>query len=179
MEMLIWMTLRVRAKARFGAEVGVIGRRVHALIYELDRAGNAVTFPRTFTTMFDLAILQQYARKFESSPSSLPPTLLLANTGTSLTLFDKYPKAIFHFLVLPRIVANSAFTAKDLTNLQTLLAKGKKAEAKALIEALKKDAETAKEMIEKEMLKKHGYKWDVWVGFHAVPSLVYVRERWQ
>ena len=123
--------------------------------------------------MFDLKILQKYAKK---SPSSLPPTLLLANTETSSTLFDKYPKATYHFLVLPRILANSDFTAKELTNLQTLLAEGKKAEAKALIEGLKKDAQTAKETVEKEMLKKHGYKWDVWIGSHAVPSLVCVWE---
>ena len=128
---------------------------------------------------FDLTILQQYAKKFESSPSSLPPTLLLTNTETSLTLFDKYPKATYHFLVLPRILSNSLFTAKDLTSLHTLLAIGKKVEAKTLIEGLKKDAEIAKGMVEKEMLKKHGYKWDVWIGFHAVPSMVYVWERQQ
>ena len=89
-----------------------------------------------------------------------------------MTLFDKYPKAIYHFLVLPRILAGSVFTEKDLANMQTLLVKGKKAEAKTLIEGLKKDAETAKGMIEKEMVRKHGYKWDVWIGFHAVPSML-------
>ena len=129
--------------------------------------------------MFDLTILQQYAKKFESSPVSLPPTLLLTSTETSLTLFDKYPKATYHFLVLPRILAGSVFTAKELTDMRTLLAKGKKAEAKTLIEQLKKDAGIVKGMVEKEMLKKHGYKWDVWIGFHAVPSMVYVRELWQ
>jgi len=135
-------------------------------------------FPRTFM-MFDYSILQKYAKMFESSPSSLPPTLLLVNTGTSLALFDKYPKAIHHFLVLPRILAASKFTAEDLTNLQTLLAKGRNAETKTLLEALKKDAEMVKEMVEKEMIKKHGYKWDVWIGFHAVPSLLYVLEWWR
>jgi aprataxin len=126
---------------------------------------------------FDLAILQKYAKRFESSPSSIPPTLLLANTETSLTLFDKYPKAMYHFLVLPRILAKSSFTAQDLTNLQTLLEKGKTTEAKSLVQGLKNDAETAKGMIEKEMINKHGYKWDVWIGFHAVPSMTYVRKR--
>lgn len=124
--------------------------------------------------MFDYSILQKYAKMFESSPSSLPPTLLLVNTATSLALFDKYPKAIYHFLVLPRILAGSEFTAEDLTNLQILLGKGKKPAVKALLEGLKKDAEMVKEMVEKEMIKKYGYKWDVWIGFHAVPSLLYV-----
>jgi hypothetical protein len=123
--------------------------------------------------MFDLTILQKYAKR---SPSSLPPTLLLTNSETSLTIFDKYPKATYHFLVLPRITADSEFTADELENLQTLLARGKKAEARVLIEGLKKDAQTAKEMVEKEMLKRHGYKWDVWIGFHAVPSLTCVWE---
>jgi len=122
--------------------------------------------------MFDLTILQKYAKKFETSPSSLPPTLLLTNTETSLAFFDKYPKATYHFLVVPRILANSVFTAKDLTNLYTLLAKGTKAESKKLIEGLKRDAEVVKGIVEEEMLKKHGYKWDVWIGFHAVPTLV-------
>lgn len=127
--------------------------------------------------MFDITILRQYAEKFETSPSSLPPTLLLTNSETSLTVFDKYPKATYHFLVLPRIRSDSVFTAEDLTDLRSLLSKGNKAEAKVLLEGLKRDTQTAKEMIEKEMDKKHGYTWDVWIGFHAVPSMVYVLER--
>lgn len=127
--------------------------------------------------MFDRTIFQKYARRFETSPSSLPPTLLLTNSETSLTLFDKYPKAAYHFLVLPRILANSVFTAKDLTSLQTLLSKGNEGEAKALIEGLKKDAQMVKEMVEKEMVKNQGYQWDVWIGFHAVPTMVYVLQR--
>jgi len=126
--------------------------------------------------MFDYSVLQKYAKMFESSPPSLPPTLLFTNTGTSLAIFDKYPKAIYHFLVLPRILADSKFTAGDLLSLQTLLEKGERGAVKTLIEELKKDAETVKEMIEKEMIKKHGYKWDVWIGFHAVPSMTYVWE---
>ena len=183
--MLIWMTLRVmvRAMARFQTEVSdelldATRPRVGSFTNSIASRPHALTFPRTFM-MFDLTILQQYAKRFETSPSSLPPTLLLTNTGTSLALFDKYPKATYHFLVLPRILADSVFTAKDLTNLYALLAKGTKAEAKKLIEGLKGDAEVVKGMVEKEMLKKHGYKWDVWIGFHAVPSLVYVRELWQ
>lgn len=94
-----------------------------------------------------------------------------------MAIFDKYPKAIFHFLLLPRIIAGLGFTANDLTNIQTLLEKGEMVEAKMFIQGLKKDAEMVKEMIEKEMLEKHGYKWDVWIGFHAVPSMLYVWER--
>jgi aprataxin len=135
---------------------------------------STVTLPRSSTT-FDRWILQRYAQKFESS--SLPPTLLLINTETSLAILDKYPKAIFHFLLLPRIIAGLGFTANDLRNIQTLLEKGKSVEAKMLIQGLKKDAEMVKEMVEKEMLEKHGYKWDVWIGFHAVPSMLYVWER--
>ena len=174
MGMLTWMRLRLRAMARFRTKISTVRE---SLARTRSRREHTITFLGTFM-MFDLTILQQYAKKFESSPSSLPPTLLLTNTETSLALFDKYPKATYHFLVLPRILGDSAFTAEDLTNMHTLLAKGKKAEAKTLIEGLRGDAEIVKGMIEKEMVKKHGYKWDVWIGLHAVPSMVYVRGRW-
>lgn len=177
--MSVWMTLKAKAMVRYRTEIHETLEDACQLIYELDRVEvTHNTFPRTLM-MFDPTILQQYAKKYEASPLSLPPTLLLTNTETSLTIFDKYPKSIYHFLVIPRILAGSAFVAKDLRNLNTLLTKGNKAEAKTLIEGLKRDAELVKGMVEKEMLKKYGYKWDVWMGFHAVPSLVYVPERWQ
>jgi len=173
---LIWMTPRVMVRERLRTEIGYVqldDASAHSL--RTRSRSDYGHFPRTLT-MFDYSILQKYAKMFESSPSSLPPTLLLTHTGTSLALFDKYPKAIYHFLVLPRILPGSEFTVGDLTNLQTLLAKGERAEAKTLLEGLKRDAEMVKEMVEKEMIKKHGYKWDVWIGFHAVPSLLYVWE---
>lgn len=183
MGMLTWMKQRATAKAR--VQIKVCGSAVDRFTFKRSFMNSMILlrntphrFPQTFMN-FDRAILQKYAKRFGGSSSSLPPTTLLVNTETSLTLFDKYPKATYHFLLLPRILTNSVFTVGDLANLHTLLSKRKKEEAKGLIEGLKKDAETVREMIEKEMLKKQGYKWDVWIGFHAVPSMVYVLERWQ
>ncbi|QRV86122.1 scavenger mRNA-decapping enzyme DcpS [Ceratobasidium sp. AG-Ba] len=39
---------------------------------------------------------------------------------------------------------------------------------------MQQDAEQTKAMIEDEMTKKYGFKWDVWIGFHAVPSMEHV-----
>ena len=178
MGILIWMMPREMVREKLRTEVSDVPLDDASAFITSSIVSGSSRPPRTLM-MFDYSILQKYAKMFESSPSSLPPTLLLVNTGMSLTLFDKYPKAIYHFLVLPRILAASKFTAEDLTNLQTLLGKGKKAEVKTLLEGLKRDAEMVKEMVEEEMIKKHGYKWDVWIGFHAVPSLLYVLERWR
>ncbi|KAG9127505.1 hypothetical protein FRC07_012914 [Ceratobasidium sp. 392] len=78
---------------------------------------------------------------------------------------------MFHFLVLPKL--NSKLTASTTTNLVTLL-KWDKAGALECLQQMRSDAENAKSMIEDEMVKKHGFKWDVLVGFHAVPSMDHV-----
>lgn len=75
---------------------------------------------------------------------------------------------MFHFLVLPKL--NSKLTASVTTNLSTLL-KWDKAGALECLQQMKRDAETTKSMIEDEMVKKYGFKWDARMGFHAVPSM--------
>lgn len=108
-----------------------------------------------------LNMLKDYAR---TEVSLLPPTLLLSSTPNSLTIFDKYPKATFHFLVLPRL-PNSDLSTNELDSLQSLLANAKNRQAaKTLLEGLKQDGEAAKAMIEEEMLSRFGFKWDVWIG---------------
>ncbi|KAG8748728.1 hypothetical protein FRC10_000119 [Ceratobasidium sp. 414] len=78
---------------------------------------------------------------------------------------------MFHFLVLPKL--NSKLTASVTTNLSALL-KWDKTGALECLQHMKRDAEKTKSMIEDEMVKKHGFKWDVRVGFHAVPSMDHV-----
>ena len=129
--------------------------------------------------MANHSTLRGYAEKFESDRSSLPQNLVLTHTETSLTVSDKYRKAEYHLLVLPRIRADSEFSGDDLKDLQTLLAKGKKAEAKTLIEKLKKDAKAVKRIVEGRMFKAKGKKWVVWIGFHLVPTERYVRGSWR
>lgn len=36
-------------------------------------------------------------------PSELPPEVLLMSTDNTISIWDKFPKAMFHFLVLPRL----------------------------------------------------------------------------
>ena len=52
-----------------------------------------------------LKILRAYAKLDDASiaAGTLPPTVYFSHTRHTLTVFDAYPKALFHFLVLPRI----------------------------------------------------------------------------
>ena len=113
-----------------------------------------------------------------------------AHNASSLTIFDAYPKATFHFLLLPRILSSvgegadaivevegttsvQPLKAAQLSNLQSLL-KVDKARAKDLILGLHRDAQEVRRLIEEEMMNRYGFKWDIYTGFHAVPSMEYV-----
>ena len=116
-----------------------------------------------------LTILRSYATK--TDPSRLPPSILFAHSETTVTVFDAYPKSIFHFLVLPR--PRDGVETKELENLATLL-RGNKNKAKAVLADLGEEASKLRGQIEEEMMSRYGFKWDIWTGFHAVPSMVYV-----
>ncbi|EAU88593.2 hypothetical protein CC1G_04299 [Coprinopsis cinerea okayama7 len=112
-------------------------------------------------------------------PSSLPNAVLFQSSDKYLTIFDAYPKSIFHFLILPRIEdgavageeSQGKFSVQELRNLKALLRTSDKQKAKKLIEELKSEADSVKRQIEEEMVERYGFKWGVWVGFHAVPSM--------
>jgi hypothetical protein len=116
--------------------------------------------------MSNLTVLRSYAQK--SNPASLPSSVLLSYTPKSLTIFDVYPKSIFHFLVLPRVTPQLAVF--DLASLRTLF-KADKIKAKEVLTGLSEDAQTVKVTIQDEMMRRYGFKWSVWMGFHAVPSM--------
>ncbi|KIJ69241.1 hypothetical protein HYDPIDRAFT_80835 [Hydnomerulius pinastri MD-312] len=116
--------------------------------------------------MSNLTILRTYAKK--SKPESLPPSVLFNYTDTCLTLFDAFPKSIFHFLVLPRV--RPPWSILELTNLRTLL-EGDKERAKDVLKHLSSEADNVKKMIRNEMQNRYGFQWEIWVGFHAVPSM--------
>lgn len=101
-------------------------------------------------------------------PAKLPASILLQSSSFSLTIFDLYPKAIFHFLILPRHTGGQ--TPSHLKDLQSLLASGKK-NALKILQPLKEDALKARETIEEEMTRRYGVKWPINIGFHAVPSM--------
>jgi len=116
--------------------------------------------------MSALTVLRSYAQK--SHPETLPPSVLLQYTDKTITIFDAYPKSIFHFLILPRIKA--PLTVFELTSLRTLL-KADKHHAQEILDTLITEAETVKRQIRQEMVKNYGYEWNIWTGFHAVPSM--------
>jgi aprataxin len=118
--------------------------------------------------MSSLTILRTYARK---NPAELPSSILFCHTSTSLTLYDAFPKSIFHFLVLPRITEPGAYaSAVDLGNLGSLL-KGDKTRAREILTSLRDDAKFVAREIEAEMIKRYGFKWEIWTGFHSAPSM--------
>jgi aprataxin len=117
-------------------------------------------------TMSNLTVLRRIAQI--PKPESLPASVLLTHTPTSLTIFDAFPKSIFHFLILPRVVP--PHTESELADLRSLL-KSDKERAKDLLLGLRDDANAVKKMIEDEMMSRYGFKWGVWIGFHAVPSM--------
>ncbi|KAL0946964.1 hypothetical protein HGRIS_013118 [Hohenbuehelia grisea] len=117
----------------------------------------------------NLTILRTYAQK--ANPASLPASILFSHTERSLTIHDAYPKALFHFLTLPRI--QDPFSASDLVDLRSLL-QCDKARAKDLLVGLRDDVAAVVKEIEEEMVNRYGFKWDVWTGFHGAPSMVHL-----
>ncbi|KAJ1310444.1 hypothetical protein OPQ81_007177 [Rhizoctonia solani] len=106
-----------------------------------------------------------------STPKDLGSDVLLNESEHCITIFDKFPKAMFHFLILPKLSEN--ITANVTMNLSTFLRWDKRG-ALEYLQYMKGDAETAKSMIEDEMMKQHGFKWNILIGFHAVPSMDHV-----
>ncbi|GAA6061473.1 hypothetical protein JCM10212_002552 [Sporobolomyces blumeae] len=120
------------------------------------------------------AVLQSYAR-LKDPEKDLPPGVWLASDDATLTIFDGFEKAKFHFLVLPRDpfpLANGGILASSsLDSLSTLV---KSPDKLQVLRALKRQAFEVKEMIEDEMQKEYGWTWAIHVGFHAVESMKHV-----
>lgn len=124
---------------------------------------------------FNRGILRTYAQL--SEPEQLAPNTYFTHTERTVTIFDAYPKAVFHFLVLPRIKNKEGpLSAKNLTSLKVSLNQNQInwKEARTLLKQLKEDGEKVREMIEEEMRDRYGFVWKVHLGFHAVQSMEYV-----
>jgi aprataxin len=69
--------------------------------------------PSPSSSVPQLKILRAYAKLDDASIAAnlLPPTVYFSHTRHTLTIFDAYPKALFHFLVLPRLSPTPATTA--------------------------------------------------------------------
>lgn len=114
----------------------------------------------------NLAIFRSYASK--PDPTTLPPSILLSHSETCLTVFDAFPKSIFHFLVIPRI--QPPLSARHLVDLRSLL-RCEKSTAKEMLMNLNEEANNVKKMIEEEMMKLYKFKWEIWMGFHPISSM--------
>lgn len=122
--------------------------------------------------LFDMSwrnALRQFA--IQQNPEKIPNSIRFAHDETSLTIFDAYPKSLFHFLVLLR--PTSSLPIQALDDLRSLL-NHDKSQAKTVLEDLKVTADGIRKQIEDEMIKRYGFKWEIWTGFHAVPSMLSV-----
>ncbi|GAA99755.1 uncharacterized protein L969DRAFT_103367 [Mixia osmundae IAM 14324] len=125
---------------------------------------------------FDQLVLRKYAA-LDSPLDSLPFDVYLTHTNDALAIFDLFPKAKYHFLVLPRhnaaVYKTRGLIADDFQSLRTLLRRG--AEAALVVCKLLRDAsEEVIAMIQDEMIKATGTSWPISAGFHAVPSMHHI-----
>lgn len=120
--------------------------------------------------VFDSTILRKYARL--TSPEELPHDTYFMHTDDTVTILDKYPKAIYHVLLLPRI-HGKIYTASNLTSLKTFLNSPSvgREDAVSLLQLLKRDKEKVIQKIEEEMMSKFGHTWGIYAGFHANPTM--------
>lgn len=104
-------------------------------------------------------------------PETLPPTVRHSVTDTTIAILDKYPKSIFHALVLPR--PRDGLTKENLDSLHALLTRQSvgKERVKEVLEDMGKHARMVRDEIKQDMLSRFKFQWDVWIGFHAVPSM--------
>ncbi|BEI91799.1 uncharacterized protein CcaverHIS019_0406190 [Cutaneotrichosporon cavernicola] len=112
-----------------------------------------------------LVALREIARL--PRPSALPPSTLLLETPSTIAIFDKYPKAHYHVLVMPRL-PHPDLKDSDLDSLASLLRSGK---ARNVLHELAEAAAEVEEMVRDEMVKTTGVAWGLNMGFHAVPSM--------
>jgi aprataxin len=180
--------------------------------------------PSPSSSIPQLKILRAYAKLDDASlVATLPPTVYYSHTRHTLTIFDAYPKALFHFLVLPRLRTSPSTSSTtstttttpaehgegegdseakvvadntaDLTSLRTLLRRplqraaaaaasdtdaantnteidpDARARAKGTLSVLSDEAMRLQSQIEREMQTHYGFKWSIWIGFHAIPSM--------
>jgi len=121
--------------------------------------------------MHDVNVLARYAR-LPDPATALPPNDYLTSDEQTLTIFDKYPKSRYHFLILPRLpflVSGRALHPEaPLDNIRSLL--GSATHSAEVLKALRNACKEVTEMIRDEMEKTYGRIWGVQAGFHAQES---------
>lgn len=94
------------------------------------------------------SVLQEYAST--RHPERLPPTVRVTHTSRTVAVFDKFNKAKYHILLLPRPTAS--WKVSDLVSLKKVLQNDKTA-AKELLEMLREESEAVVRMIQDEMVR--------------------------
>ncbi|KAI0341582.1 HIT-like protein [Trametopsis cervina] len=121
----------------------------------------------------DLFALRTYASR--QKPERISPEVYISHTDTTVAILDRYPKSIFHALVLPRPRDADGLTVDVLDSLRSLLRSEKagvsRETARRILREMGAHAESERERIRKEMMSRYQVTWDVWLGFHAVPSM--------
>lgn len=118
--------------------------------------------------MLNLAALREYAC-VKSPTTQIPASTLLTHNDHCIAIFDAFPKAKYHFLVLPRVPAcDGSYRLDDLNDLSSVMLRPS---ARAVVESMSSMAKEVEEMIHDEMMKTEGFVWGVHVGFHAIPSM--------
>ncbi|KAI0690571.1 HIT-like domain-containing protein [Cytidiella melzeri] len=123
----------------------------------------------------DLFQLRKWALASQGFLDNTTKEFLVGTTDTTVAIEDKYPKAIFHVLIMPR--PQKDITVEHLDSLKSLLGKGSKVgkeQAKAVLEDLGAHAKQIREEMQKEMQNRYKFQWDIWTGFHAVPSMHHI-----
>lgn len=128
--------------------------------------------------MASLDALREYA-VVKNPGRQISATVRLASTTSTITIFDAYPKARYHLLCLPRfpyqhtakhLAESTDVRLNDFDSLSSLL-KLPTTVVRSVLSELQRAGDEAREMIEDEMLKTEGFVWDVYLGFHAAPSM--------
>ena len=126
-----------------------------------------------------LSVLRNYAT-LQNPDRSLPANVLLMCNPNTIVIFDAYPKAKYHFLVLPRYPfpslhdpesRHSIVTLGQLDDLRSLMFGLPGDTREEVLIGMEQTAREVEEMIRDEMMKTEGFMWKVDVGFHAVPSI--------
>lgn len=163
------------------ARPGGTQRRASRILKGRGRRDTSTTHPSDYIEMNSnsAAILRQYATLPSPSTSLSPRVLLTANPST-IAIFDAYPKAKYHFLVLPRYPfpaqndpesTSSIVRLDHLDDLQSVLTRTTREAREQIINQLAETAREVEEMVRDEMVKSEGVEWKIDVGFHAIPSL--------
>jgi aprataxin len=125
--------------------------------------------PTTPMASFSANALRDYA--LVKSPSTqISPSTLLLDSPECIAIFDAYPKAKYHFLILPRYPFPHKCNIDYLNDLKALLGAPQDVR-RAVVEGMRSMAGEVVEMIRDEMMKTEGFTWGIDLGFHAIPSM--------